>query len=300
KICTSFTKKERNKYGKRYNFANQPKNLSGAAFHVIFLKVWIQPANPVVERANNEVAADVHNTYLLPQKVAANIADLRNTADNLKIASENLEAHLTAAEQRISDAEGEAWNKAARIKSLEVKMAVMADKTDNLENRSRCNNLRILGFPEGVKEGNPTAFLTSVLPALLFLPSDISLCIRAHRSLGPHPVPKQRPRAFIIKVLMYPMRECLLRAAWEQGTLEWKGNKISLFPDLSKELQTQRQRFNPARKILQEKGVKYGVFYPATMKITINGVTSTFSDSVEAQKFAAGLPAWDSCPPSST
>uniref|UniRef100_H3A7N9 L1 transposable element RRM domain-containing protein n=1 Tax=Latimeria chalumnae TaxID=7897 RepID=H3A7N9_LATCH len=190
----------------------------------------------------------------------------------------------------VSDIEDEARGKTERIAELETKLAAMAEKMDDLENRSRHNNIRIVGFPEGVEKGNPAAFLASVLPSILQLPPDTHLDIeRAHRSIGPRPGPDQRPRAFVVKLLQFPTRDRLLRAAREKNRLEWNGNRISLFPDLSKELQERRQRFNPVRRLLQEKGVKYGVFYPVTMKVTFNGKTSAFADPVEALEFAESL-----------
>uniref|UniRef100_H3AV63 L1 transposable element RRM domain-containing protein n=1 Tax=Latimeria chalumnae TaxID=7897 RepID=H3AV63_LATCH len=156
---------------------------------------------------------------------------------------------------------------------------------DNLENRSRRNNKEILGFPEGVENGNLTNFLSKVLPELLGLDPDCQLEIkRAHRSLGPCLIADQHPRAFIIKFLRYPMRDQLLRATHNKGPLTWNSSKISLYPDLSRDLQQKRQCFTEVRKQLQTRGFT-GCFYPAILKITYNGETTTYNNLEDAMQF---------------
>uniref|UniRef100_H3AX75 L1 transposable element RRM domain-containing protein n=1 Tax=Latimeria chalumnae TaxID=7897 RepID=H3AX75_LATCH len=230
------------------------------------------------------LAADLRNIFTVLQQVSTDLLEMKTTAAGLKNIADALGTRMTEVEQRVSDIEDEARGKTECIAELETKLSAMAEKMDDLENRSRRNNIRIVGFPEGVEKGNPAAFLASVLPSILQLPPDTHLNIeRAHRSIGPRPGPDQRPRAFVVKLLQFPTRDRLLRAAREKNRLEWNGNRISLFPDLSKELQGRRQRFNPVRRLLQEKG-------PATMKVTFNGKTSAFADPVEALEFAESLP----------
>uniref|UniRef100_H3AFU4 L1 transposable element RRM domain-containing protein n=1 Tax=Latimeria chalumnae TaxID=7897 RepID=H3AFU4_LATCH len=165
------------------------------------------------------------------------------------------------------------------------------DRIDDLENRSRRNNVRILGFPEGAEEGNPIAFLSTILPELLGLDPVVPLDIeRAHRSLGPRPPPDHRPRAFIVQLLRCTIREKILRAAREKDKVIWRDKKISFYPDLSKDLQQRRQRFAEARQQLQDRGIRYGMFYPATLKVTYNGVTSAYSSPEEVLNFLKSLP----------
>lgn len=55
------------------------------------------------------------------------------------------------AEQRISTLEDEQLEQQTRIQMLENHITTMAEKLDDLENRSRRNNLRIVGLPESIK-----------------------------------------------------------------------------------------------------------------------------------------------------
>uniref|UniRef100_H2ZSG6 L1 transposable element RRM domain-containing protein n=1 Tax=Latimeria chalumnae TaxID=7897 RepID=H2ZSG6_LATCH len=194
-----------------------------------------------------------------------------------------MEAHLSESDERLSAAE-------ARIVALTSTVADLRDQTDDQENRARRNNIRILGFPEGVKQGNPSKFLEEALPALLKLPIGTDLSIeRAHRSLAPRPGPGQRLCPFIIKLLRFPVKELLLRSARDLGTLEWEGHKILLFPDLSRALQDRHRQFLSVKRILRDKMIKYGLFYPATLRVTYKGTTSSFATAEEAEKFLSSL-----------
>uniref|UniRef100_H3AED9 L1 transposable element RRM domain-containing protein n=1 Tax=Latimeria chalumnae TaxID=7897 RepID=H3AED9_LATCH len=180
-------------------------------------------------------------------------------------------------ETHLSDSDGRMTAAEMKIESLISDVADLRNCLDDQENRARRNNVRILGFPEDVEQGNPTQFLGEALPALLKLPEETDLATeRAHRSLAPRPAPGQRPHPFIVKLLHFPMKELLLKSAWELGTLDWEGRRILFFPNLSKALQDRCRLFLPVKKILREKKVKYGLFYPATLRITYKGETSSF------------------------
>uniref|UniRef100_H2ZTB5 L1 transposable element RRM domain-containing protein n=1 Tax=Latimeria chalumnae TaxID=7897 RepID=H2ZTB5_LATCH len=172
-----------------------------------------------------------------------------------------------------------------RLASIETHLSDSDSRLDDQENRARRNNVRILGIPEGVEQGNPTRFLGETLPALLKLPEGTELSIeQAHRSLAPRSVPGQRPRPFIIKLLCFPVKELLLKSARELRTLDWEGHRILFFPDLSKAFQDRRRLFLSVKKILCEKKVKYGLFYPVTLRITYRGETTLFGTVEEAEK----------------
>uniref|UniRef100_H3A838 L1 transposable element RRM domain-containing protein n=1 Tax=Latimeria chalumnae TaxID=7897 RepID=H3A838_LATCH len=192
-------------------------------------------------------------------------ADIKTILTSLQQILTSMEAHLSESDERLSAAE-------VRIVALTSTMVDLWDQIDDQENRARRNNVGILGFPEGVEQGNPSKFLEEALPALLKLPVGTDLSIeRAHRSLAPRPGPGQRLRPFVIKLLRFPVKELLLRSARELGMLEWEGHKILLFPDLSRALQDRCRQFLLVKKILRDKMIKYGLFYPATLWVTYKG-----------------------------
>uniref|UniRef100_H2ZT69 L1 transposable element RRM domain-containing protein n=1 Tax=Latimeria chalumnae TaxID=7897 RepID=H2ZT69_LATCH len=220
-------------------------------------------------------------------QLTANVSEVKLAIPNLQNLQDQLGARIAEVEQHVSKIEGDGVGESQRLWHLEQRLAAAAKWIDNLENRSRKNNVRIIGFPEGVEEGNPMNFLQKVLPGLLDLEGKILEMERAHWALGPHPAPGQSTRALIVKLLRYPTRDLLLQAAKLKGQVMWREHRISIFPDWSRELQLKRQWFWDIRKILREKKIKYGLFYPAILKITVNGEALAFTNPEDARKFLA-------------
>uniref|UniRef100_H2ZVD0 L1 transposable element RRM domain-containing protein n=1 Tax=Latimeria chalumnae TaxID=7897 RepID=H2ZVD0_LATCH len=209
-------------------------------------------------------------------KLSSDFEGFKNDLQSLHSSVNNLGSKITAAEARISQIEDENGSRDTQAQHLQSQLSAVVSRIDDLENRSRRNNVRILGFPEGVEGNNLCTFLIKILPDLLGLdPSDPLEIERAHRSLGQHPAPDKRPRAFIVKLLRYPTWEKILKAARE------KGNNISFYPDLSRDLQQRRQHFTEACRQLLDRGIRYGIFYPATLRVTFNGVTSAYTSPEE-------------------
>ena len=86
----------------------------------------------------------------------------------------------------------------------------------DLESRSRQNNLRIYGIPEG-KEGKSVAhFVSELLEKQLGLPPGVDLQIQqAHRALIPKPAATATPRSKIVNVLQFQIKVLVLQKAWQ-------------------------------------------------------------------------------------
>uniref|UniRef100_H3AW69 L1 transposable element RRM domain-containing protein n=1 Tax=Latimeria chalumnae TaxID=7897 RepID=H3AW69_LATCH len=167
------------------------------------------------------------------------------------------------------------------------------DRVQDLENRSRRNNIRIIGVLEGV-EGNgmsgPTLLLSILWDCLPLGAADSIEVEQAHHTLGPRPSPDQRPRPIIARLLRFQDRERILRLAREAGELYWWGGKIMIFPDMSRELAAQRKRFTPARRRCMELGLRYALQYLAVLRVTVNGRQHKFEDPEEALKELNRIP----------
>ena len=104
--------------------------------------------------------------------------DLRNVVDR-----------VTATEDRISELEDALAGMGAKMAKLESATGALAARAEDAENRARCNNLRFVGFPEGVEGGAVESFLESWLRS--WMPAQVlSACFvleRAHRSLQRKP-----------------------------------------------------------------------------------------------------------------
>lgn len=65
----------------------------------------------------------------------------------------------TALKERLSTVEDDLYPLKQEIKGLQNQMATQAAKPDEMENRSRRNNVRLVGLPERSEGPNPIAFL---------------------------------------------------------------------------------------------------------------------------------------------
>uniref|UniRef100_H2ZSV1 L1 transposable element RRM domain-containing protein n=1 Tax=Latimeria chalumnae TaxID=7897 RepID=H2ZSV1_LATCH len=237
------------------------------------------------------MAEDIKNIHILLKQLTSSMAEVKSAIQNLQTSHDRLCVRITESEHRVSKIKDDRASDNQRIQQLEQRLTTATGRIDDLENRSQRNNVRIIGFSEGVEEGNPMAFLQKVFPGLSDLEVGADLEMeQAHRALGARPIQGQCPRAFIIKLLRYPTCEYLLLAARLKGQVKWQEHQISLYPDLSRDLQMKWQQFQDVRKLLQVKRIKYGMFHPAILKITVNGETMAFSSLEEAKKFISPPP----------
>ncbi|KAJ4920630.1 hypothetical protein JOQ06_021752 [Pogonophryne albipinna] len=146
------------------------------------------------------------------------------------------------------------------VARLTAETAKLSDKCEDLEGRSRRNNIRMIGMP---------------------------LIDRCHRSLRQRPSDGQPPRPFILRLHYYHAVEDILRKATGSGNLIYQGKRIQLFPDYPPTAVNRRREFTPAREILRNKpDVGYGLLYPARLIVTHGGQQHSFTDPKAALHYA--------------
>ncbi|KAK7893158.1 hypothetical protein WMY93_022310 [Mugilogobius chulae] len=217
----------------------------------------------------------------------------KKSLDEIKKSTTAIEKKLSAISDRMDSAEariGALEDAAVAAKSDPPVTASQMDSIrkwiDDLEARGRRNNLRFSGFPEGCEEGNAVAFLEKLLPQLLDIQFPRGLIIeRAHRTLTAQRNGKSF-RSIIAKFLNFQDVKTIQRAAREKSNVEWRGQKICVFPDYTRSVEAQRKRFTECKKRLRERGANYALIYPATLKIFLdNGVERRFEDAKKALEF---------------
>lgn len=130
-------------------------------------------------------------------EITANISrvideKLSPLSELLKIHREELDSHdkrITKAEQRISALEDVTDPVDGKMKALEKMVCELSERADNLENRGRRKNIRIVGLPEEAEGEDPTQFFETWLPEILHIETKSGRVKleRAHRSLAPKP-----------------------------------------------------------------------------------------------------------------
>ncbi|KAI4792812.1 hypothetical protein KUCAC02_033134 [Chaenocephalus aceratus] len=136
----------------------------------------------------------------------------------------------------------------AKVTTLSSQVNKLVDKTEDLESRQRRDNCRLVGVAEGTGNIQPEKAIAQLLQDALSLDYTPTLD-RAHRGLQPKPADGDAPRPIIIKFHYFQEKADIIRKA--------------ICP-----------------------GVKYGLVYSATLKITTSaGEQKSFEDPTKAKHY---------------
>lgn len=141
--------------------------------------------------------------------------------DGITTAIENMRKEISGctervsqAELRISSTEDDVTQLQTKLQALELKCKFLEDNVLDLESRSRRNNLKLVGLPEGMEGRDSCSFLEKRIPEALTnadLQSSVVL-ERAHR-IGPLRSNKTPQRTFTMKFLNYRDKLTVTNAA---------------------------------------------------------------------------------------
>ncbi|RXN13105.1 putative transposase element L1Md-A101/L1Md-A102/L1Md-A2 [Labeo rohita] len=112
------------------------------------------------------------------------------TVSELKGTVKEMEHTLTVCSEDLAEMKNS-------IKRLTANIAKLENKCEDLESRTRRNNVRIVGVPEGPNTST-TAAVASLLKEAFNLEKE-PLLDRSHRTLQPTPKPGDRPRAIVCR-----------------------------------------------------------------------------------------------------
>ncbi|KAJ1187167.1 hypothetical protein NDU88_003946 [Pleurodeles waltl] len=100
------------------------------------------------------------------------------------------------------------------IAKLQQQMEALQERIEDAEGRSRRNNIRIIGLPEG-KEGNDlTQYIETWMQSIAKDKMSIHFVVeRAHRIPGRKPIPGAPARPVITRILNYRDRDVALQVA---------------------------------------------------------------------------------------
>jgi len=216
----------------------------------------------------------------------------------LKIHREELDSHetrITEAEQRISALEDVTDPVDGKLKALEKLVCELSERSDDLENRGRRKNIRIVGLPEEAEGDEPTQFFEAWLPKILHIETKSGRVKleRAHRSLAPKPPFTQRPRPVLVRFHNYQDKQRVMNASWEMGrknqALKHEDSMVMIFQDFSASVLRRRKGYDGVKKQLRTLGADYRQVYPASLRVTCRGSTKMFHDPAAVEKYIQSL-----------
>lgn len=175
----------------------------------------------------------------------------------------------------------------AKVQQMSTDLKKLDNKCDDLEARSRRNNLRLIGISE---DFSTTSTAISTLLKEAFQLEKEPLVDRAHRTLQPRPKPGERPRPIVVRMHYHSDCVDILRRARTQQRITVGGTRISVFPDHTSRTARARAAFNDVRRQLREiPGIRFGLLYPARLRVTHNGMEREFNSPDEASVFIKSL-----------
>uniref|UniRef100_A0A8C7WTR4 Transposase element L1Md-A101/L1Md-A102/L1Md-A2 n=1 Tax=Oryzias sinensis TaxID=183150 RepID=A0A8C7WTR4_9TELE len=204
-----------------------------------------------------------------------------------------LEASVADNRAQIASLENATNNYSDRVVNMEEEMCrlkatvtTLTEKTEDLEGRQRRCNIRILGVKEQFEVGTrPVDSVAKLLQDVLGMDSAPTLD-RAHRGLQSTPAKGKQPRPLIVKFHYYQEKLDVLRRAARKESLEYDGNKILIFPDLPATVAKRRGAFKEVKELLRGcQGVKYGMLYPARLRISSSLGEKIFLDPAAAKDY---------------
>ncbi|KAL7870552.1 hypothetical protein SRHO_G00080490 [Serrasalmus rhombeus] len=214
------------------------------------------------------------------------LREIRDFRQDSKSQLEAIKGEISNINSRMDAAETQIIQNEERIQVTENVLAEMLKLQTQLqgklmdqESRSRRENVRIYGVPEGAEgeADSVTTFVEKLLRENLDIPpSTDMLTERAHRALGPRPPAGAPLRSLVVRFLSYRTKESILKLAWQKRGFVWKDNKISLDHDYASGILNKRREYAEARRIR--------TLYPAKLKVFYDDGTVTYESVEEATR----------------
>ncbi|KAJ8386803.1 hypothetical protein AAFF_G00165980 [Aldrovandia affinis] len=157
-------------------------------------------------------------------------------------------------------------------------------KLNDLEDRSRSNNVRLVNLPAGIEGDDPSGYLQKMLPEWIptlkrshSTPLEID---RAHRIYSNN---TSRPRTMIFKLLRYTDRQAILAGVRKARPALSDGTQLLFFADYSPGTTQERQGYREIRVKLRRKGIDSFLIYPAILRVNYKGTRMSFNSAEEAK-----------------
>lgn len=193
---------------------------------------------------------------------------------------------LDQAEGRIEEAETRIQNVETVVGELVQLQEQLSDRLTDQENRSRRQNIRLFGIPEGSEDNSTmTAFLEELFKSQLQLDPSTDLQIeRAHRALVPKPTDPKKPRSIVVKFAKYATKEQILRLTWAKKGLTLQGKRINVDNDYAPDTIRDRKKYTEVRGVLKANHIPFRSLFPAKLRVSYNDGIKTYNSAEEATK----------------
>lgn len=239
-----------------------------------------------INTSMNEAAARIQDSLEASLKEAINASVARemvpvNTAiESLTERIEDLEADLLtlAEERKIYFQTNE---------NLTRQLIEQGKKIDDLENRTRRNNLKIRGIPSAIQHNDLKNYLKHLFAQLLDMDNpEIIKIDRAHRlgirNRGPS---RFTTRDVICCLQSFEIKTEILAATRLKSPIRYKDAELQIFGDFSKRTSDRRRMLRPITEELRKHGLKYKWGFPLSIMVMKDGNYHTLEDGDPIEPF---------------
>lgn len=200
---------------------------------------------------------------------------------------DKLRSRVAETKHRVSKNEDTVVEHRAALRTLQTKVKALEYRAEDAENRNRCNNLRIVGLPEGVEGNNPTGFVEGMLHDLL-PDARLSPQYVVERALNRGLLEPLRKPSFSVSSTLGT--DEILCASRIVGDLRYQNAKLMIFRDYSVETQKLRKSFDHVKAALRARKIRYSVLFPARLRVQDRETTCFFKTPREVSSWLDSLP----------
>ncbi|KAJ1210092.1 hypothetical protein NDU88_005460 [Pleurodeles waltl] len=210
--------------------------------------------------------------------VSHRIEGMEASITSLTLETKSMQSEIASFQSRVTGLEqhmGLVETQATVSRDRDQDLLYLRSKLTDMEDRSWRDNIRLHGIPE-IEEGvEMQAFLSSSLPKLTSLDFDPPIEFQWEHRIGPKRSGNpSRPRPIIACLLRHNQTRQILQAAHNHVPFRIDQHDIRITSDYSKETNDRRKAFLALRPRLRQLEIKYGLFDPARMWVTKNGVSN--------------------------
>ena len=146
----------------------------------------------------------------------------------------------------------------------------MKAKCEDLESRSRPNNVRAVGLRGDMEGSQASTSMAKWLHETLHLDS-LPVIDQAHRSLRPKSKTGEAPRPIIIRLHYYGDRVAIIQKARALHALHHEGKRVHIFPDLTAAQMKKREAFAGVKRLMCGNAAfkDYGYFQLGHLRISL-------------------------------
>ena len=168
------------------------------------------------------------------------------------------------------------------------------DSLRDLWDNIKCNNIRIIGVPEGEEreKGPEQIFAEIIVKNFPNMGKEIATQVQEAQQVPYRINPRRNtPRHLVIKLAKIKDKEKLLKAAREKRQKTYKGTPIRLTADFSAETLQARREWHDILKVMIGKNLQPRLLYPARISFRLDGEIKSFTDKQKLREFSTTKPA---------